>query len=86
MFVICVVLQVIINTLNYVLFGYWLGTFHDSAHFQLLTGIKLGYQRNIYALIYLPITMGTSVIALACANTKVINIVLAIMVNFAKKY
>ena len=60
------------TVLPFVLLRYWLGTFHDSAHFQLLSGIKLGYQRNIYAPIYLSITTFTSVIAITCANIKVV--------------
>ena len=49
-----------------------MGTFHDTIHFQLLSGIRLGYRKNIYDSIYLPIAVFISVIAITSAYTKVV--------------
>ena len=64
--------QVICQRLSFVSFRYWLGTFHDTVHFQLLSGIRLGYQKNIYDSIYLSIAVFISAIAITSAYTKVV--------------
>ena len=54
----------------YNLFRYCLGTFYESVHFQLLTGIKLGYQREPFWPIFLAITLVLSGAAFLSVNLK----------------
>ena len=54
----------------YNLFRYFLGTFYESVHFQLLTGIKIGYQREPFWPIFLAITLLLSGVAFLSVNLK----------------
>ena len=54
----------------YNLFRYCLGTFYGSVHFQLLTGIKLGYEREPFWPIFLAITLLLSGVAFLSVNLK----------------
>ena len=54
-------------------FRYCLGTFHGTIHFQLLSGIKLGYQAEPYLPILLAVTALTSGITFISGNIKKIK-------------
>ena len=55
---------------SYNLFRYFLGTFHGSVHFQLLTGINLGYQHERFMPIFLAITILLSGVSFLSVNLK----------------
>ena len=49
---------------------YCLGFFYQSVHFQLLSGTKTGFQKNIFGPAYISIIALTSIIAFVCSNRK----------------
>ena len=61
-------MKLTINSYN--LFRYFLGTFHGSVHFQLLTGINLGYQHERFMPIFLAITILLSGVSFLSVNLK----------------
>ena len=49
---------------------YFLGFFYQSVHFQLLSGTKTGFQRNIFGPAFISIITLTSIIAFVFANGR----------------
>ena len=50
-----------------------LGTFYGTTHFQLLSGLYIGRQKEPYSLIFLTITSFISTVALICMTGKKIK-------------
>ena len=49
---------------------YVLGTFHGTVHFQLLTGLHLGHQEEIYWQIFIPLMLFIPTSAIFCIICK----------------
>ena len=52
---------------------YILGTFYETTHFQLLSGLYVGRQKEIYAALFIAVNLVISAAASFCALIKIIK-------------